>query len=229
VIHLLQTGESLPPTSPGRLVCCDFPNLYVVAGYRILDGYVALPPAKSLNYHSAHALQVAQVQYARVGFKQTPQVAGAEPMGRDWLRLPPALPRVRLVTDTRVSRDPSTDLENVDVQRVALTTRELGLPGGMPGTAEMTQDDPGRLHVRTQAGDRQLLVISESYDDGWIAAVDGRQVPLERVNGDFMGCVVPAGSHLVTLEFRPAHLRWGRIISLAAAGFDLVLLVISFV
>jgi uncharacterized membrane protein YfhO len=38
-------------------------------------------------------------------------------------------------------------------------------------------------------------------------------VPVEQVNGDFIGCVVPAGQHNVSLAFRPAHLLLGKIIS----------------
>ena len=57
-------------------------------------------------------------------------------------------------------------------------------------------------------------MVSESYDDGWTAAIDGQPVEIERVNGDFLGCVVPVGEHDVTIEFRPAHLKWGKSISL---------------
>ena len=41
------------------------------------------------------------------------------------------------------------------------------------------------------------------------------RAPVERVNGDFIGCVVPAGDHDVALEFRPMHLDVGKAISLS--------------
>jgi len=63
---------------------------------------------------------------------------------------------------------------------------------------------------------RQLLVLSESFDEGWTATVDGRPVRVMRVNGDFLGCVVPAGTHQVALVFAPAHLAWGARVSLGA-------------
>ena len=73
-----------------------------------------------------------------------------------------------------------------------------------------------RIEARVTAPGRQLLVLSESYDEGWMATVGGHPVPVVRVNGDFLGCVVPAGTHQVALVFAPAHLAWGARVSLGA-------------
>ena len=62
---------------------------------------------------------------------------------------------------------------------------------------------------------------------GWRATLDGQPVPVERVNGDFLGCVVPTGSHAVRLQFRPVHLAVGRYVSLTGLVFGLSLLWIS--
>jgi uncharacterized membrane protein YfhO len=45
--------------------------------------------------------------------------------------------------------------------------------------------------------------------------VDGRAEAVERANGDFIGVVVPAGEHTVSLEFSPTHLAVGRAVTLA--------------
>jgi len=81
--------------------------------------------------------------------------------------------------------------------------------------------------VDVEAASRQLLVVSESFDAGWRAAVDGQPVPVERVNGDFLGAVIPAGSHTMRLRFRPLHLAVGRYLSLSGLVFGLLLLWIS--
>jgi uncharacterized membrane protein YfhO len=44
-----------------------------------------------------------------------------------------------------------------------------------------------------------------------------------RVNGDFMGCAVPAGEHDVRLVFRPEELRYGRAISVLGLGLTTLL------
>jgi uncharacterized membrane protein YfhO len=57
--------------------------------------------------------------------------------------------------------------------------------------------------------------------------VDGEIVPVVRVYGDFMGCVVERGEHRIEFEFAPASFRCGVWMSLAGlaallAGFALV-------
>ena len=86
--------------------------------------------------------------------------------------------------------------------------------GGTPGDVTVTADEPGVIRVRTRTAGRQLLIVSESFDDGWIASVDDAATGVEEVNGDFLGCVVPAGEHDVRLEFSPARQTLGLSISL---------------
>jgi hypothetical protein len=43
--------------------------------------------------------------------------------------------------------------------------------------------------------------LSEMFADRWVATIDGRPAPVEEVNGDCLGCVVPAGAHRVAFEF----------------------------
>ena len=71
-------------------------------------------------------------------------------------------------------------------------------------------------HRQRPRGTRQLLVVSESFDPGWTARVDGQPARIHRVYGDFMGVVLEAGGHEVTLHFEPPQLRLGA--SLTALG-----------
>src|SRR5262249_12455679 len=57
-------------------------------------------------------------------------------------------------------------------------------------------------------------VVAESYHEGWTAEAEGRRLPVVRVNGDFLGCVVDTGSHRVSLRFRPRSLVLGRQVTL---------------
>src|SRR5262249_12625071 len=87
--------------------------------------------------------------------------------------------------------------------------------GGTAGTAEMLVDRPGHLSVRTESDDRQLLSLSERFDEGWTAAIDGHQgVPIP-VNGDFLGVVVEPGAHIVELRYQPKAFALGRLVSFA--------------
>src|SRR5262249_51347974 len=60
---------------------------------------------------------------------------------------------------------------------------------------------------------RQLLVISESHHRGWQVKIDGQPQPVLRVNGDFLGCVVPQGKHHSQFRFRPTSLQVGAWLS----------------
>jgi hypothetical protein len=214
-IAFLESDAPLPPRDQGRLALpYPFPNLFALAGYRLMHGYVAIAPAKGLSYRSLNALRVAEVTFVHADLQQSLQLPGAQRMNDKWFRISDPLPRARLVSRSRVSDHLETDLEALDVGTAALTTRELTLAEGEAGRTRVLRDDPGDIVVHTSAPGRQLLIVSEAFDTGWVAAVDGRPAPIERVNGDFIGSVAPAGEHDVSFQFRPAHLTWGMAASL---------------
>ena len=214
-LGFLDTNSFLPKAGETRLVRGNYPNLYLLANHRFLDGYVAIAPSRQLDYHQPNALRVAQVEYAHADFfAGTPLPDGAEPRDRGWFRVPGALPRARLVTDARVSTHAGgrhrADRCDAHRARDARNGARGRRGGAAPGAARIVADLPGDIAVEVKAASRQLLVVSESFDAGWRAALDGQPVPVERVNGDFLGAVVPAGSHTVRLQFRPVHLAVGR-------------------
>jgi hypothetical protein len=120
-----------------------------------------------------------------------------------------------MLTDVRLTSDVVADIEHIDLQRTALVDTALPALGGEPGTARMLVDRPGHFSVQTDAPGRQLLSISERFDAGWTATIDGRPASPVRVNGDFLGVVVESGAHIVELRYRPTPLARGRLVSLA--------------
>jgi hypothetical protein len=228
-IAFLQSDSPLPPQDQGRLALpYPFPNLFALAGYRLMSGYVAIAPVKRLSYRSPHALRVAGVTFVHADVQQSLQLPGVQPLNDTWFRLVDSLPRARLVPRSRVSAQPDDDLGTLDVDTTALVTRELTLSNTDAGTAMIVRDDPGDIVIRTSATGRQLLIVSESFDTGWVAAIDGQPTPVERVNGDFIGSVAPAGEHEVSLQFRPSHLMWGTATSLGGVAAAALLAAGSF-
>ena len=57
------------------------------------------------------------------------------------------------------------------------------------------------------------VVISQSAWKGWQARVDGQRAPLHYANHAFLAVWVPAGSHKVTLRYKPKGFVLGRAIS----------------
>jgi hypothetical protein len=195
-------------------------------GYWRADGYAGLAPAKQLDNHRVAALRVANVAWVQRN-QSTAGMVGLErqPNESRWLAVPAPLPRVRLVAQTRMSRDPAHDIAIISPEMVALVDSPLSLPPGPSGYAFLVSDHPGRLEIQVDCHVSRLLVVSESYHPGWQATIDGRPERLLRVNGDFLGCVVPGGRHEVCLAFRPASLRWG--LWFTCAGLGLMLLVVG--
>jgi hypothetical protein len=128
---------------------------------------------------------------------------------------------LRVVADDEAARaalgfSPALEL---DPRQEAVITAAEGAgvalpPGSAPARAEVVRDGRGRIEVRAQGPG--LLVLADAWDPGWRADLDGREVPVLRVNYVQMGLVLGAGTHQVSLRFVPRGLAPG--LALAAAG-----------
>lgn len=83
--------------------------------------------------------------------------------------------------------------------RSALETQTLG-----QGTVELTQYAPNEMHYKVQSEAGGVVVFSEIYYPGWTATIDGNEAELGRVNYVLRALRVPAGTHEIKMEFRPA-------------------------
>ncbi len=57
----------------------------------------------------------------------------------------------------------------------------------------------------------KLLSVSMIHNDGWSVTVDGKEAPLCKVNGIFLGVQLPAGTHHVRFTYRTPWLTEGLI------------------
>jgi hypothetical protein len=217
--EFLHQRSGPPGPCPCRLYDrCWGMNRWAAEGGRVVNGYAGLAPAKQLDYEHVNTLRAAEVSWFRNWdwYHPSTPVAGLGPNIGEWRQVPDPLPRARLVSRAVVSAEPGIDLKSLDVDSTVLTARAVNLPASTPGQADIRTDRPGLIEADVEAPAKQLLTISESYHSGWTAQVDGEAVDVERVNGDFIGCVVPAGSHRVRLEFDPLFLRIGKAVSWTA-------------
>jgi hypothetical protein len=155
-------------------------------------------------------------------------IAGVELQGVPWREVhrgsaviyenPDALPRAYLVNDVRVADPPEGALDvmaqpTFDPHRTAVLYREPDGPGpeeaAEPGEARITEYGPNHVVVRTEAGARSLLVLSDNMYPGWEATVDGEPAEILLTNHTFRGVMVDAGSHEVTFRFHPRDLLVG--------------------
>jgi hypothetical protein len=121
-----------------------------------------------------------------------------------------------------------------DPRAVALT--EQHLPGlatagdeadRVPqGAARIVSYKDERVIVRARSKAPGLLVLSDNDFPGWKAKVDGRSVPIERVDYLFRGVRIGPGTHTVEFRYDPVSWKIGWILSLASlAGLCVVVLV----
>jgi hypothetical protein len=200
--------EVLPGSTRYRLT--DGPKLEMMAGVRYLWGYVALWPAKRLPIFPGN------LDGEQLGFEHErvwdAALRVSSVLAPQWA----PLSRARLLAHAQVSDDLTRDLAVVDVETTALVEREVALDDARPGSAHIVRETPGELRITTRAPGRQLLVVSESFHQGWRAWVDGAPAELLRVYGDYMGVPVPAGNHEVRLHFEPQSYALGARVSTAA-------------
>lgn len=85
------------------------------------------------------------------------------------------------------------------------------------GVATITSYFPTRITIKTESLVPKLLFLSDTYDPGWHAHIDGEKAPIYRADYDFRAVPVPGGSHVVTFTYFPDSLRLGIVILVISA------------
>ncbi len=86
------------------------------------------------------------------------------------------------------------------------------------GQATLTVWSPNRLVVEVTLPADGLVVISEAWDPGWRATVDGKAAPVEVALEALQGVPVPAGVHVVELVYQPWPVGAGLAVSALGMG-----------
>jgi hypothetical protein len=204
-------SRSAPQAAPDRLLMDGNNDAPMMQQQVLCNGYVGLFPRQQLDFDKASSRRVAGAAF--------------EQLEEGWLPLPSPLPRARLVTQAVASEKPSEDLDQIDPETTALVGPATSIDldaSSSPGKAHIRVDRPGNIRVAVDVPTRQLLVLTESYHEGWQASVSDKPSPVLPVYGDLLGCVIEAGHHEVEFRFRPRSFTVGAWIS--GAGGVLLLL-----
>jgi uncharacterized membrane protein YfhO len=71
-----------------------------------------------------------------------------------------------------------------------------------------------RVEIRLEPGGAAFLRLTDGYDPGWQATIDGAAAPLLPADLAFRGLALPAGARQIVMQYRPAEVRRGGLISL---------------
>ena len=142
-------------------------------------------------------------------------------MPRAWFVQRAAVLPSQLVLETiRRGRMPEGGIfdpaETVLFEKEDFGRREIALPTiAPPANAEVrvTRYEPQRIEIETRNEQPGFLALSEVYYRGWDAWIDGRRVPVEKVNYILRGLAVPAGAHRIEFVFRSPSFRNGAVYS----------------
>jgi hypothetical protein len=121
-----------------------------------------------------------------------------DPLPRAWV-----VYRSQAVADDRALA--ALDAPDFDPRSTAVLPPESGLPllSGTAGgqTVRVVEDWPGHLALEAAPSADGVLVVSQPFYPGWRATIDGRPVPVERVDYALQGLPIQAGVHRVELSY----------------------------
>ena len=185
----LGIGEELPPNVLMRFGLCDPRNYDSVELARSLQWFAPLfePGSESLSSRSQITWESVHRARDRLEAACVKAVVGASPPP------PGRFARVERTGDVWITW--------------------LGSPGwasSLAGAALVSiQRDPGRSVLKTHGPAADQILIRETWDAGWTARIDGGPVPISTYRETFMSVSVPAGDHVIELEYRPVEVIYG--------------------
>jgi hypothetical protein len=147
-------------------------------------------------------------------------------MGNAWF-----VPSVQLVKDAAAEMKA---LDNFDPAQTAFVQQaysdRLGaLPAQLgSGAIQLIKNENDRIVYKATSSAPAFAVFSEIfYDRGWKAYIDGKEAPIVKTNYVLRGLRLPAGTHEVVFEFKPASYYTGRTITTVCQVLLLLLLLLG--
>lgn len=110
-------------------------------------------------------------------------------------------------------------------ETLVLETKPVSEPQPGSGSAYIASYTPDVITIQTQATVPKLLFLSDVYDPGWRAYVDGVETRVLRADYDFRAVSVLQGPHTVIFRYDPPEFGWGLTLSavgIAATGWYMI-------
>ena len=122
-------------------------------------------------------------------------------------------------------------LNNIDTKETAVIKKdEFGevQAGDGSGNISLQSFSPNKMVYKSSSSSKQLAVFSETWYNGktgWIATVNGQEVPILRTNYILRAIEVPAGDNEIVMEFKPV--APGSLVSLASSVIAWLLVILA--
>jgi len=132
-----------------------------------------------------------------------------------------ALPRVFLAGDYKVINENQKIIDTIfskdfDLRKTLVLEEDPGVltKSGNLGIAEITIYNPNRVIITVKAKENSLLFLSDNYYKGWMAYLDGKNIPILRANYSFRAIPVTKGNHRAEFLYEPSSFKLGLIFAL---------------
>ncbi|MBI4688955.1 MAG: YfhO family protein [Nitrospirae bacterium] len=144
-----------------------------------------------------------------------------------------SLPRYSLYDDFVVLKDDRAALEallgpagDIDAQKKVVLSDlpELEIrQTGKRGVVRLVAENLNDIAFETDAPGNSLLLLNDSFADGWTASIDRNKTKIIRANYAFRAVAVPAGVHRIKFSYSAKGYAAGKTISiLSLAGFLII-------
>jgi uncharacterized membrane protein YfhO len=100
------------------------------------------------------------------------------------------------------------------IQKEIIAQRNIASKEPFAGSINSVDYSANRVLLRTRANKSGFLILSDTYYPGWKAFVNGKEVPVVKVDHIIRGVFLKEGEHEVKFVFRPTTLIIGACISL---------------
>jgi hypothetical protein len=133
-----------------------------------------------------------------------------------------AYPRVFLASSYAVETDRDLILSSLFAESInrrdtlILEKAPVLIPERGPGDATILKYEPTEVLIRVDSSTPKLLFLSDVYDSGWVASVDGVHAEVYRADYAFRAVSVAGGVHTVKFEYRPKSLATSIRIAIGA-------------
>jgi hypothetical protein len=120
-----------------------------------------------------------------------------------------ALPRFFLAQSYEIIEDDESQINRLlsdefdATSTVVLQEPPSVAPQAGAGSLSVVQYSANSMTIETEAMAPKLLFVSDTYDAGWRALVDGKEAPIYRANFDFRAIPVPGGKHTIVMYYWP--------------------------
>ncbi|MEX1212978.1 MAG: YfhO family protein [Balneolaceae bacterium] len=172
-------------------------------------------------------LDMLQVHY--ITTRRELSIPGFEPVfheDRSWLyqRTEP-MPRAWFVSDVRSVDNPREAImallpeSDFDPRTLAVveSRKDIQVEPDSASSVEILSWTDRRMQLSLSRSHPGFLVLSEIwYPPGWVARLDGEEIPIHKTNYALRGFEIPPGNHQLTLAFEPRSHRAGSRISWVA-------------